>query len=71
MSKYTGERLNEAICQAIGVDPTKVYRVVLDARVGEIARVTTFGYAETEDGKLHQFADVVKHYEIRERGKSK
>jgi len=71
MSKYTGEHLNEVICRAVGVDPSKVYRVVVDAKVGDIALVTTYGYVETDEGKLHEFADVVRHYEIRERGKSK
>jgi len=63
---YTGKELNQAICKMLGIDPSNVYRVILDCKVGEAAKVTVYEYATTDEGKLHQFADIIKHYEIRE-----
>ena len=66
MAFYTGLKLNQSICEMLNIDPTDVYRIVIDCRAREVARVTIYSYARTDEGKLHKFADIVKHYEIRE-----
>jgi hypothetical protein len=66
MAIYTGNELNTYICEMLNIDPTDVYRIELEAQVNEIARVKVFSYARTDEGLLHQFADIVKHYEIKE-----
>ncbi len=65
MSKYSGTYLNDQICEAVGVNPKTVYRVILDCRVGKIAKVITHGFVESDDGKIDRFKRVVKHYELR------
>ena len=66
MAIYTGELLNTYVCKMLNIDPTDVFRIELVAQVNDIARIAVHSYARTDEGKLHQFADIVKHYEIRE-----
>jgi hypothetical protein len=35
----TGDELGTAICEAMGVDPATVQRVIIDAQVGQPAKV--------------------------------
>jgi hypothetical protein len=35
----TGDKLGAAICEAMGIDPSKVQRVIVDAEVGQPAKV--------------------------------
>ena len=65
MSKYTGTYLNDEICRAVGINPSSVYRVIVDLKVGEIAKVTTHGFVETDDGKIDRLTRVLKHYELK------
>lgn len=69
MSKYTGEYLNAEICRAIGIDPNQVDRVVVDCKVGDAARVTTEGFVESDDGKIDRLKRVLRHYEIKPKGR--
>ena len=71
MTKYSGTYLNDELCHAVGIDPTSVYRVIVDCRVGQIAKVITHGFVETDDGKIDRLKRVVRHYELKpkERGK--
>lgn len=72
MSKYSGKYLNDQICQAVGVNPNSVYRVIVDCQLGEVAKVITHGFVETDDGKIDHLKKVIRHYELRpkvEKGK--
>ena len=65
MTKYSGTYLNDQICEAVGVKPESVYRVIVDAKVGEIAKVITHGFVESDDGKIDRLKRVLRHYELR------
>lgn len=65
-SFQSSQQLNLALCEMLNIDPTGVNRIILESNVNEIARVTVYSYARTYGGKLNKFADIVKHYEIRE-----
>ena len=69
--KYTVGYLNDVICQAVGIDPKSVYRVIVDCQVGEIAKVITHGFVETSDGKLDFLKKTVRHYELRPKGRKR
>ena len=66
MPIYTGLKLSQSICDVLGVDSSNVYHLTLECSASDIARVTVYQYAETDEGELHQFADIIKHYEVRE-----
>lgn len=66
--KYTGEHLNEEFCRAVGINPESVNRIVVDLAVGEVARVTTEGFVETDDGKIDRLKTVLRHYELKPKG---
>ena len=63
---YSGIKLGRSLCEILGIDPTNVYRIFLDCAIHKEAKVTVYEYASTDEGKLHKFADIIKHYEIKE-----
>lgn len=65
--KYTSETLNRAICEAVGINPDTVHSIVVECRAGEIVKVTTHGYAETDDGKIDHLMSVLREYELKPR----
>lgn len=67
--KYTGEHLNEEFCRAVGINPESVDRVVIDLAVGNAARVSTQGFVETDDGKIDRLKCVLRHYELKPKGR--
>jgi hypothetical protein len=67
--KYTGEYLNEEFCRAVGINPESVNRIIVDLAVGEAARVTTQGFVETDDGKIDRLKRVLRHYELKPKGR--
>jgi hypothetical protein len=66
MGVYTGVELNKAICELLNIDYTNVYRVELICQVNDVAKITVYSYAVTDEGRLSEFADIIKHYEIKE-----
>lgn len=61
---WDGGKLAEMLCQVFDISPADVYRVNVDARVGEVARVTAYGYAKTTEGKLDKLKSYALHYTI-------
>ena len=66
MVVYTGSELNKAFCELLNIDWTDVYRVELICQVNDVAKVTVYYNVRTDEGKLRKFADIIKHYEIKE-----
>jgi hypothetical protein len=66
--KYTGEHLNEEFCRAVGINPESVYRIIVDLNVGEVARVYTEGFVETDDGKIDRLKRILRYYELKPKG---
>jgi hypothetical protein len=64
---WDGGKLAELLCQVFGLSPDDVFRLTVDAQVGEAARITTYGYAKTTEGKLFK----LKQYAINYTAKSK
>lgn len=50
----------------MGIDPVTVNRVIIDFRVGEIARITTHGYVESNDSRIKRLDKVLRRFELRE-----
>ena len=63
--KVTGNKLGDALARAVGINPASVYRVIIDCKVGEIARVITHGFVKTDEGKIDHLKKVVRHYELK------
>lgn len=67
-SQYTGEYLNEQICRAFGINPEAVFSATIELKVGEVARVRTYGFVETSDGKIDKLKKIFKEYELKPKG---
>lgn len=61
----SGAYVGTEICEALGIDPEGVRRVILDCETGKPARVIVHAYA-MNDGKLLQPLKVeLQRYELR------
>lgn len=65
---YTGTLLGDEICKAFGLNPQSVYRVIIDCKVGEVAKVITHGFVEADDGEIDYFKKVLRKYELKPKG---
>lgn len=66
----SGAFLGTALCEALGIDPTGVRRVIVDCQVGKEAKIITHSFVPEDKGNYRMVADgfktVLRRYELKE-----
>lgn len=62
---YTGNRLGKALCELLGLDASVITRIEIDCPLEDMAKVTTHGFAKTDDEKIDYFRTVIRQYKLR------
>lgn len=57
-----GEDIAISLCRVLGIDPGKVYRVVIDLEVKQVAKFTAYFHGTDTNGEA--LADAVKEYRL-------
>ena len=65
MTELTGQAAGKAICEALGLDPSKVKAIALNFEVGDVATADVVMYVENSD--IGRIVTVVKEYTLEEK----
>ena len=60
MSSLTGRRLGAELCEAIGISPDTVYRIIIDCQVHDVASVCI--YSRIPEGA--EVVNCLKKYKL-------
>ena len=64
MAHYTGVELGKELCEAVGVNPENINRIIVDCRIGAAAVVITHGFADTDIEKVSELKKEIKKYKL-------
>jgi hypothetical protein len=56
----TGNEIGSAICDALGLNANLIHTIRIEMTVGEVAEVTTIGYADPK----RSVAKIMRHYTV-------